>query len=147
MSDLDETLRRLASLDRTQLDGATPGKLIGMYTKLRDLKADLNKQATDRLAPVKELMEYVENRLLERMNSDDVSQFKNDESTASRVLKTHVRVKDWPRFLAWARDNEAFAMLKRDVAPEAVRAFMEESEEVPPGIEVFRAYGLSIRKN
>jgi len=147
MSDLDETLQRLASLDRTQLDSATPGKLIEMFTKLRDLKADLNKQATDRLAPVKELLEYVENRLLERMNSDDVSQFKNDESTASRVLKTHVRVKDWPTFFAWAQDHEAFAMLKRDVAPDAVRAFMEESEEVPPGIEVFRVYGLSVRKN
>ena len=123
-----------------------PDELIRMFRSLRAMKADIDREAKDRTAPIKALLASTEGHLLQKMQDLGLESVRTDYGTGGRKLNRHVRVKDWPVFLAWAQEHEEFRMLKRDVTKTEVQQFIDEHKQVPPGIDVYQEIVLSVTK-
>lgn len=124
----------------------SPRQLIKLFRGLRDLKSDIAADAKKRTEPLNELLKRVEGFLLAQMEEQEVNSFSTADGTAAQKTNRYVRVSDWGTFLEWAKENEHFDLLKRDVAKNDLLQFMDEFEEIPPGITVTSEVTVNVNK-
>jgi len=123
-----------------------PQELVRTYRALRDMKSDIDKEAATRTKPIKALMGHLEAYLLEQLQAAGAKSFSTDSGTVNKKTNNYVKVEDWGVFLAWAQENERFAMLKRDVTKTEILQFLEESGELPPGIKLTQELVVNVSK-
>lgn len=122
-------------------------QIVEKYVMLRDRKAEL-KAAYD--ASVKDIdvaMDRVESYLLNTMQEMGVDSFKTPFGTAYQSLKTSASVKDWPSTLAFIQENAEWDMLVRGVSKDFVKAYRDEHNDLPPGINWVELRSVNIRRS
>jgi hypothetical protein len=67
--------------------------------------------------------------------------------TAYRTTRTSVTVDDWDTFLGWVREHNAWHTLERRASKLAVEEYLEEQQELPPGLSLARAVAVNVRKS
>jgi len=119
---------------------------IELYIKLRDKKTEFERKHKEELAPIKEGMEKLENWLHRHMleeGTDSVA--KRGVGTAYLQRATSVTVKDWDAALDFIVKNNEWAFLEARVSKAAVRDYLEQKGELPPGVNYTEA--LVVRVN
>ncbi len=125
-----------------------PRVLIKLYRACRDSKADMDKEAAERVRPLKTLMGMTEAFILQRLDKDQASSFTTEDGTASKKTNRYVKMSDWDAFLSWATENDLLNMLKKDVTKTDILAYMDAhpDEPLPPGISITQEECLNVRK-
>lgn len=140
-------------LDNDEPNVAT---ITATYLKLRNAKKDIDNQAKERTAPIAQAMDMIEGFLLDRMNAMGVDSLKNEAGTPYKSERVSVTIADSQAFLdnvldralqalpikPEAREAIKNAMLESgqlallEVRPSksAVEALLEETQELPPGL-------------
>lgn len=124
----------------------TVEQVVGTYMKLRRKKEALENQVKEDLAEIKAKMTKLESWLMQKADEDGVTSFKTAAGTAFVTTTDFANVADWDAVLTFIRNNEAFDMLEKRVSKTAVRAHMDETGEVPPGITYGSKVGINVRK-
>lgn len=124
----------------------TVEQVVGTYMKLRRKKEALENQVKEDLADIKAKMTKLESWLMQKADEDGVTSFKTAAGTAFVTTTDFANVADWDAVLTFIREQEAFDMLEKRVSKTAVRAYMDETGEVPPGITYGSKLGINIRK-
>lgn len=117
------------------------------FIELRDYIDDQQKQLDDAMAPYKEAMVKLQNKLLELMNKEKVDNIKTARGTAYRTTRTSVTVRDWEACLSYITSNQAWHMLERRVSKVAAEEFLEENKRPLPGCDISRALVVQIRRS
>jgi len=124
----------------------TVEQVVGTYIKLRRKKEALENQVKADVDAIKASMGKIEAWLMEKADADGVTSFKTTAGTAFVTTTDFANVADWDAVLTFIKSHDAFDMLEKRVSKTAVRAYMDESGDVPPGINYGTKIGINVRK-
>ncbi len=141
--------------------------LTSLYIKVRNSKADLTAQAKEKLAPINESLELLENHFLAKMLEMGVDSLKNANGTPYKTTKTSIKTADAPAYLDFVLtraladlpltdaakakikehmlDSGQMMLLETRAAKLAVEALMEETKELPTGLERRDEVAVNVR--
>ena len=125
----------------------TRGKLIAAYLQIRDKKAELAKRHKEEMAPYNQALNRIETELMKSMSQEDLSNLKTEEGTAYITTRSAAKIADWDEFIRFVLSYGAVEFLERRVSKEAVEAWLEEHESLPPGVSITREQTVNIRKS
>lgn len=124
----------------------TVDQVIEGYMKLRLKKEAAEAKVKAELATISQQMDKLEAWLQQQAEAQGVTSFKTPHGTAFLQTVDFANVADWDATLKFIRDNEAFDMLERRVSKSAVRAYIDEAKQVPPGINYGTRINVNVRK-
>jgi hypothetical protein len=124
----------------------TVEQVVETYLKLRRKKEAIEDETKDKVAELKAKMTKLESWLMQKADEDGVTSFKTPAGTAFVTTTDYANVADWDAVLTFIKENDAFDMLEKRVSKTAVRAHMDETGDVPPGITYGSKIGVNVRK-
>jgi hypothetical protein len=124
----------------------TVDKVIAKYMRLRERKAAIEAEVKEQLEAVKADMLKLEAWLKQKLDEDGLTSFKTDHGTAFLTTTDFANVEDWDATLKFIIEHEAYDMLQRRVSKDAVRAYIDDTKEVPAGIKYGTKLDINIRK-
>lgn len=124
----------------------TVDKVIKKYMALRTEKERVEAAAKAEVAEIKKTLDKLEAWLMKKADEDGVTSFKTDHGTAFLSTTDFAGVEDWNAVLQFVQENDAWDMLQKSVSKVAVRGYLEEHKEVPPGIKYGTKLDINIRK-
>ena len=99
-------------------------------------------------AKLKEDMAKLEAVMLEMCNAVNADSIKTRHGTVMRKLNERFFCQDWDNFYKFVLDNEAVQLLERRIHQSNFEEFLKDHENdgLPPGVNVMREFGISVRK-
>ena len=101
-------------------------ELVGHYVDFRDKKEAIKKEMTERVRDVEVFMDRIEGRLLELLLESGQDSAKTKFGTAYKSPKTSARVADWNALIEYVKRHEAYDLLTKNVAKDAVMSRIKE---------------------
>lgn len=120
--------------------------LVENYRKLREKKKEIEDQHAQQLAPFKAAMAQIETQLLDDLNKANANSVQTSSGTAYRTTRTTYGVEDPAAFRAWIEANNRPEFYENRASKEAIEAFIEAGNPLPPGIKVSSMTTVNIRK-
>jgi hypothetical protein len=120
--------------------------VIKAYMKLRAQRDAIEAETKEKLSLVKANMAKLEAWLMAKADEDGVTSFKTDHGTAFLTTTDFANVDDWDAVLDFIKREDAYDMLERRVSKTAVRAYIDTTNEVPPGVRYGTKLDINIRK-
>lgn len=125
----------------------TTGELIDAYIQLRDKRDALREEHKEALAPYNEAMTKLEIHFQRIMEAQDLKDLKSDHGTAYQSHQVSVTVADWDAFKDYIEGNNAWFLLDKRAAKKAVQEVVEETGELPPGLDMKRSIKINVRRS
>jgi len=117
------------------------------YIKLRDAKAELEREHEEILRPIKEAMEAAEQSMLGKLNEMGVKSIRTDFGTITKATKTSVTVGNWDAVFGFVKENEFWHFLEHRISKTAVEGYISEHDEPPPGVNLSRVATIQFRRS
>lgn len=117
---------------------ANNAELVARYIKIREAKQALEAAHKAEVAKLDEALARLERFFLEQLNTMGASSVSTPAGVFFRQETTNVKTDDWDQTLNFIRENNAWHMLNRAVNKTAVMEFMQENEDLPPGVSLRR---------
>ena len=128
-------------------EGVSADKLVAIYIKMRDKRAQLLKEYEEQDETVKEQMELVETELLSMCKSIGADSLKTQAGTVIRTVKTRYWTSDWNSMHKFIMEHNMPELLEKRIAQTNMATFLEENPDLlPPGLNVDSKYTISIRR-
>lgn len=124
----------------------TVDQAIATYMKLRLQKEAIEGEVKEKVSAIKSKMDKLEAWIKEQADAQGVTSFKTLHGTAFLTTTDFANVADWDAVLEHIKTNEAFDMLEKRVSKLAVRSYIEQYKQVPPGINYGTKLEVNIRK-
>lgn len=124
----------------------TVEQVVETYLKLRRKKEAVENETKEKVAELKAKMTKLESWLMQKADEDGVTSFKTSAGTAFVTTTDFANVANWDAVLDFIKANDAFDMLEKRVSKTAVKAIMDETGDVPPGITYGTKIGINVRK-
>jgi hypothetical protein len=122
-------------------------KLCAVYVKIRDARTELKRAFDKRDEELKTQQETINGLLLDMCKELNVSSLKTAAGIAYKTLKTRYWVADWDAALQFIKDNDAFELLERRLAQNAIKDWAEANpENLPPSLNTDSRYAITIRR-
>lgn len=122
-------------------------ELVGVYLNIRNERDRLKREYEANDAALKEDMSKVEAALLSVCNEINADSIKTSHGTVMRKLNERFYCTDWDNFYKFVLLNEAPQLLERRIHQGNFKEFLKEDEGMPPGINVMREFGVTVRKS
>jgi hypothetical protein len=123
-------------------------QLVEAYLLIRSERDRLAREYEVADARLKEDMTKLEMVMLDLCNSVNADSIKTKHGTVMRKLNERFFCQDWDNFYKFVLDNEAVQLLERRIHQSNFKQFLSEhdGDGMPPGVNVMREYGVSVRK-
>lgn len=121
-------------------------RLIQAFVKVRDMRAEAKRafEAADDELKTKQLK--IKQAITAQMELVGSNQLSCDSGTAYRQISRKFSCADWGTFWPWIKDNDRFDMMQKRVGEKAIADYLEENGELPPAINMFQEYDISVRR-
>ena len=122
--------------------------LVEAYLSIRSQRERLAREHEIADGALKEDMAKLESAMLEMCNTVNADSIKTKHGTVMRKLNERFFCQDWENFYKFVLDNEAVQLLERRIHQSNFKEFIKDhdSDGLPPGVNVMREYGVSVRK-
>lgn len=119
------------------------------YLAIRNERDRLKQQYEEYDTALKQDMSKIEAALLDICNGMNANSINTQHGTVIRALKERFICSDWDNFKTFIRENDAVDCLERRIHQGNFKMFMEdhEGEGLPPGVNVMREFGITVRKS
>ena len=123
-------------------------ELVEAYLLIRSQRERLAREYEAEDNALKEDMAKLEAVMLEMCNAVNADSIKTRHGTVMRKLNERFFCQDWENFYKFVLDNEAVQLLERRIHQGNFKEFMKDhdGDGLPPGVNVMREYGVSVRK-
>lgn len=123
-------------------------ELVEAYLEIRTQREKLLREYEIADASLKDDMSKLEAVMLEMCNAVNADSIKTKHGTVMRKLNERFFCQDWDNFYKFVLDNEAVQLLERRIHQGNFREFIKDHENdgLPPGVNVMREYGVSVRR-
>jgi hypothetical protein len=123
-------------------------ELVEAYISLRNERDLLLREYESKDEALKAEMVKLESALLDVCNAVNADSIKTSHGTVMRKLNERFFCQDWDNFYNFVLTNEAPHLLERRIHQSNFREFLSnhDGDGLPPGINVMREYGVSVRK-
>ena len=124
-------------------------ELVSAYINLRNQREKLLREFEEADKALKADMAQIEVALLELCNSVNADSIRTSHGTVMRKLNERFFCQDWDNFYKFVLDNEAPHLLERRIHQSNFKEFLgsHSDDGLPPGINVMREYGVTVRKS
>ncbi len=126
--------------------GISPGKATETYIKLRDKKKEKDEAHKESLKPLVQMMDQIEAGLLEFINASGANSFASDSGTAYKSMQVSATIEDKTAFMSFVKETQQWEALDIKANKTFVAAYMEENEEVPPGVKVSQMQTIGVQR-
>lgn len=126
--------------------GVSITEVVAKYIRARDLKAKLEAEHKQHIAPIVAAMDKMEGALLALFNAQGMDSAGCEAGTAYRTTKTSATVGDMDAFLDFVKTNDAWHFLERRVAKTQVDEYVAANNELPPGINYSSIAAVNVRR-
>jgi len=109
---------------------------VAHYIKLRDHKAVLKKKYDDSVESINERLKKLEAAFTKHFEKTGQSSCKTPSGTAYTATRVTCTVQDKDAFLKFVRETGGDEFVESKANSTAVKDYMEEHEEPPPGVSV-----------
>jgi hypothetical protein len=122
--------------------------LVTAYLNIRRKRESILREYEAADKELKAEMSQLEAALLDVCNSVNADSIKTSHGTVMRKLNEKFFCNDWDNFYQFVLQNEAVQLLERRIHQGNFKQFLSENEGsgLPPGVNVMREYGVSVRK-
>ena len=124
----------------------TPGQATEAYIKLRDKKKERDDAHKDSLKPLVQMMDQIEAGLIEFLNASGSNSIASDHGTAYKAVQVSATVENKETFMAFVRETQQWEALDIKANKTFVKDYMEENEEVPPGVKVSQMQTIGVQR-
>lgn len=124
-------------------------QLVEAFIAIRDQREKLLREYEAADKALKAESAQIESALLDICNNVNADSIKTGHGTVMRKLNERFFCQDWENFYKFVLDNEAVQLLERRIHQGNFKEFMKEHEGdgLPPGVNVMREFGVTVRKN
>lgn len=124
-------------------------QLVEAFIAIRDQRERLLREFEAADKALKDESTQIEAALLDICNSVNADSIKTGHGTVMRKLNERFFCQDWDNFYKFVLDNDAPHLLERRIHQSNFREFLNDHEDngLPPGINVMREFGVTVRKN
>lgn len=116
------------------------------FIRLRDLKARAEAEHKEKLKPVVEAMDKLEAFMLKELNGMGGDSVKTAAGTAYKSKRVSVSVADWLAFKAFTDERGLDHMINHSANKTAVEEYLEETGQLPPGLNRSVEIVVNVRK-
>ena len=121
----------------------TANKLVKIYLKIRDKRAELSKQDGE----LEEQQNIIETELLAICKETGADGLRTEFGTVTRSVKKRFWTSDWSSFYDFVKEHNAIELLEKRVAQSNMATFIEDNPDaVPQGLQVDSRYTAVIRR-
>lgn len=123
-------------------------QLVETFIALRNERDRMRNEWEEKDAVIKEDMTKLEQALLSICNEANATSIKTDKGTVIRKLNERFFCSDWDNFRDYVLEHQALELLERRIHQGNFKEFIaeREAEGLPPGVNVMREYGVTVRK-
>ena len=121
-------------------------ELIDRYIQIRSAKEELAKKQKADNARINNALDKIEAMLMAQMEDIGSDSIKTKAGTCYRSIRTSVKVEDRETFLDFVKTNEAWELLESRAAKKDVETFLEEHQDIPPGLSIRRDAIVGVRR-
>lgn len=125
----------------------TPGQATEMYIKLRDTKKQKDDAHKESLKKLVSAMDKIEAGLLEFINASGANSIASDAGTAYKSVQVSATVADKQAFMGFVKETEQWEALDIKANKTFVKEYMEENQEVPPGVKVSQMETIGVQRS
>ena len=124
-------------------------ELVEAYLAIRSERERVLAQYESTDAELKKDMAEIDSMMLEVCNSVNADSIKTSHGTVIRKLNERFICNDWDNFRQFVLENKAVELLEKRIHQGNFKTFLSEHEGdgLPPGVNVMREYGVSVRKS
>ncbi|NDD96745.1 MAG: hypothetical protein EBZ93_04505 [Actinobacteria bacterium] len=123
-------------------------ELVAAYIALRNERAKLKDDYEEADKKLITDMEKLEKSMLDICNEIGADSIKTTHGTLMRRVNERFYCTDWDNFKNYVLENEAVELLERRIHQGNFKEHMTqiEGQGLPPGVNVMREYGITVRK-
>lgn len=122
-------------------------KLVAVYIKMRDRKAELNREHEERIREIDENMSMIENELLEVCKTTGQDGGKTMNGSFTRTVKTRYWTNNWGAMYDLIKRHDAIELLEQRISQTNMKTFLQQHpNEVPDGLNVDSRYSITVRR-
>ena len=122
-------------------------KLVAVYIKMRDKRAELLRSYEEADSTVKTQMEVVETKLLDICKGIGVDRLGSKHGTVMRTVKTRYWTSDWESMHKFILEKKMPELLERRISQTTMKQLLEENPELMPmGLNTDSKYSVTIRR-
>lgn len=126
----------------------TADKLVSIYIKLRDKRAQALKEFEELDAELKTQQDMVSGKLQEMLKEIGADNIKTKHGTVTRTIKTRYWTSDWSSMFQFIKDNDAMYLMEQRIHQTNIKKFLEENpDQLPIGLNSDSRYTVSVRKS
>jgi hypothetical protein len=115
------------------------------YINLRDKKVQLEALLDEKLKPLKEEMNMIENEILDFLNKTGQTSAKTKFGVPYKHVSKSLSVENADDFFKFIAENDAFDLLQKRIVSAVYEKYVEDGIEVP-GIKVEPRLSIKIRR-
>jgi sugar phosphate isomerase/epimerase len=118
-------------------------KLVKIYIKIRDKRAELSKQDSE----LEEQLNMIQEKLLEICKETGAESLRTEFGTVTRRISKRYWTSDWDSFYKFMKEHDAFQLLQQRITTANMEQFLEENPDThPPGLNLDANYAVTVRR-
>lgn len=122
-------------------------KLVRVFIKMRDKKAEIAKEAQEKESELEEKMTKIRRALLNYCKENEVESVRTESGTFFRSIKARYTTTDWSSMNKFILEHQAVELLDKRINQGNMKQFLEENPDLlPPGLNIDREYAVTVRR-
>jgi len=123
-------------------------EIVSAYLEIRNERDRILREYEAQDARLKEDLKKLEAALLSVCNEINADSIRTKYGTVMRKLNERFFCEDWDNFRKFVLENEALELFEKRIHQGNFKQFMaeHESDGLPPGVNVMREFGVTVRK-
>ena len=123
-------------------------KLIRVYIKMREKKAELSQELEAKISDMDEKMKTVKSGILEHMKEIGADSLRTDAGTVYRTVRTTYSTNDWDSMNKFILEHSVPELLEKRLHQTNMRVFLEEHPDMlPPGLNSNMEYSVTVKRS
>lgn len=125
------------------------GDLVEIYIRIRTARSELKNTYEASDGVLKEDLGHIEAELLSACNAAGADSIKTEHGTVMRKLTERFYGVDWELFKNFVKENDALDLFEHRIHQTNIKDLIaaRPGEGLPPGVNVFRELGVTVRKS
>ena len=122
-------------------------RLVAVYIKMRDKRAELLREYEEADGTIKAQMEAVEGKLLDLCKEIGADTLGSKHGKVMRTVKTRYWTSDWESMHKFILEHKMPELLERRISQTTMKQLLEENPDLmPPGLNTDSRYAVTIRR-
>jgi hypothetical protein len=124
-------------------------ELVEIYIRIRTARNELKNHYEAEDGVLKEDLGHIEAELLSACNKAGADSIKTEYGTVMKKLTERFYGVDWELFKNFVKENDALDLFEKRISQSNIKDLIaaRPGEGIPPGVNVFREYGVTVRKS